>query len=211
MNAVDAVSGDALIHVACRSNDLDLLRIQLCSNPAIVNSIERVSGEALIHVACRKNKPEILLLLVAEYNADVNVMTLGDDDNISAARIAYDNRHIDCLKILADKNAQDSRELLAHVACRSNDLDLLRIQLSSDPAIINSIEPVSGEALIHVACRKNKPEILLLLVAEYNADVNVMTLGDDDNISAARIAYDNRHIDCLNILADKNAKDSREL
>ena len=119
-------------HVACKANDMELLRSQLSIYPAIVNAVNAVSGDALVQVACRDNKPEILLLLVAEYNADVNVMTQG---NISAAIIAYDKGYIDCLKILADKNAKDSRELLAYVACRSNDLDLLRIQLCSNPAI----------------------------------------------------------------------------
>ena len=98
-------------HVACKANDMELLRSQLSRNPPIVNAVDVVSGDALIHVACRENKPEILLLLVAEYNADVNVMTRG---NISAARIAYDKGYIDCLKILAEKNAIDSHHPTDH-------------------------------------------------------------------------------------------------
>jgi len=42
-----------------------------------------------------------------------------------------------------------------YVACKSNDIELLRVQLVSNPAVMNSVDPVSGDALVHVACRDN--------------------------------------------------------
>jgi ankyrin repeat protein len=186
-DAID--SRELLAHAACKSNDIGLLRVQLDHNATVVNAIDPVSGDALVHVACRSNRPEILSLLLREYGADANVMTR---DGKSAARIAYCNGYADCLKILADKDAIDSRELLAHAACKSNDIGLLRAQLDHDATVVNASDPVSGDALVHVACRSNRPEILSLLVREYGADANVMSR---DGKSAARIAYCNGYTD----------------
>jgi len=85
-----------------------------------------MSGDALVHVACRNNRPEMLSLLV-EYHADLDVTTRRNE---SAANLAYSSGYIGCLKVLADMNAKDSRELLANAACKANSKQLLRAQLS---------------------------------------------------------------------------------
>jgi ankyrin repeat protein len=201
-------SRELLVHEACKANDIELLRAQLSSYPAAVNAIDPMSRDTLVqdtlvHVACRDNRPEMLSVLV-EFNADLDVLTRGNE---SAARLAYSRGYIECLKLLAEANAKDSRELLAHAACKANDMDLLRAQLSRNPAVVNAIDPLSGDALVHVACRDNRPEMLSLLV-ECEADLEVLTRSKK---TASRLAYVEGCIDCLKLLAEANARGSREL
>ena len=100
-----------LAHVACKANDIELLRTQLCSNAFVVNAVDPISGDALVHVVCRDDRAEMLSLLLTEYNADASVLTR---DNKSAVTIAYERGHISCLRILAGQDVVGSRELLAH-------------------------------------------------------------------------------------------------
>ena len=60
---------------------------------------------ALIYGASMQDLLPVITLLL-EHGCNTDLVT---KDNISAARLAYSRGHIECLKLLAEANARDSR------------------------------------------------------------------------------------------------------
>ena len=209
-----------LLHRACESGNLNLIKILLKENAKIfdnsrdgenlkflsgnndlVNKVDD-KGHTLLHKACSKGYLDIVKLLIHN-GAEVNAVGNGADTPLHSA---CSWGRIDVVKLLIDNGAEvnavdNDGETPLHEACYRRNLEIVKL-LIDNGAAVNAIEN-DGEYPLHKACRIGNLDIVKLLI-EKNAEVNVVDNDGDTPLHYA--CSDNPNQDIVKLLIEKNAE-----
>ena len=195
-------SGQSLLHEACTSGNLPLVKI--LAGSTTVNSRDE-NGNTPLHLACNRKHLDIAKYLVEEAPTKTDPNIQNNSGNL-ALHIACEKYSITLAKLMSGfdtnvKNCAGNTPL--HVACklgaaqcvnylvkeRNCDVSVqnyqgeLPLHLAANTCSIKAVElvgqcevnsrTVSGDTPLHIACKKDNPKIVQHLVKTLKCDPNI--------------------------------------
>ena len=213
-------NGDLLLHIACRWEDVAIVRYLVCEQHCEVN-VQNNSGDSpLLIVCCNKVLGIVRFLLQQRCDTRVRnkrgqspqTIPLNENGDL-LLHIACRWGDVDIVRYLVceqqcDVNAQNKNgDSPLHTACYNKALDIIKFLLQQryntsirnkrgqSPQTIPLNE--NGELLLHIACRWGDVDIVRYLVCEQQCDVNAQNKNGD---SPLHIACYNKALDIIKFL-----------
>jgi len=174
---------------ACRSGDLDRIRLALTENVALTQ--RGAGGETLLHWAAEGGQTEIVNFLITEQGFDVNCP---DYENSTPLHWSVqEENHLDCTKFLIEKGAKinakdDLGETPLHMACFAGIVDSVSL-LAEKGADINAIDG-AGYTPLHAAILNSRKDCVLVLIGK-GAKCDIP---DKNGKTPKHLAYENQAV-----------------
>ena len=160
-------NGDAPIHIACKNNKLDILKILLGCQGCDPNH-QNAEGNTALHIVCgmgTSKKQQFLEVLIS--TPGINLTLVNKDDIAPGDVVDSDGNtllHIACAEGytavvgLLMKNGADvlkhngHGDAPIHIVCKNNKLDILKVLLGWSDCDPNH-QNAHGDTALHIVCR----------------------------------------------------------
>ena len=195
-------SGQSLLHEACMSGSLALVKILAVSATVHYRDI---NGNTPLHIACKNNFLKVATFLVEEFPTQIDPSIQNHNGNL-ALHIACGKRSLALTKLVSscDPNViNHAGNTPLHVACKQKAVQCVKylveergcdvsvqngngelpLHVAASTKSINAVKLVgycevnstteSGDTPLHIACRKGNPKIVQYLVKELNCDPDI--------------------------------------
>uniref|UniRef100_A0A1B6C1D9 Uncharacterized protein n=1 Tax=Clastoptera arizonana TaxID=38151 RepID=A0A1B6C1D9_9HEMI len=197
-------NGDALIHVACKVNNMNVINT-LLKYHADINCFDS-RGNTPLHIATENKNIEMMYLFL-KYGAKVNLKN--NFNGYTALNLAcknYDHTNPQtekCIKELLINNADVNIPAyygavpICHITSKHNSLHLLKILLEVG-ANVNATDD-NCRTPLHIACQKfgNTEVKYIQLLISYGADINCI-------VSIGKQAFTPLHFACSTTLSSRD-------
>ncbi|KAI3387547.1 hypothetical protein SNEBB_006262 [Seison nebaliae] len=164
--------GQSALHLATTAGNIDICRELLMKN-AFVNSKTK-SGLSPLHIAAKKGRQSIVRMLVEEFDAAIETVTLCKK---TVLHIAAQYGRFDTCKYLLSTNVNlltiDSNGATPlHLAAEQDHAEIIKLFLQYQPDLMEQ-QSVNGDSCIHIASRKGSIAVMNSLIhANHRAVIN---------------------------------------
>ena len=162
VEALDTSTGDSAALAACRSGNLEALKL-LHAHGANM----RAKDGGCLAAACMAGKLDLVEWLL-DRGAEVNAEVTRDGKKISSLSLAYIHGHVSIAQLLLKRGATLHPNLILNLPTAGS-LDILKL-LVANGADVNRVSKNDGRSPLHIACLQTRPDVVVWLL-EHGADV----------------------------------------
>uniref|UniRef100_A0A6C0EFM5 Uncharacterized protein n=1 Tax=viral metagenome TaxID=1070528 RepID=A0A6C0EFM5_9ZZZZ len=193
-------NGVSPFYLICNNNNIELVKLFLSVKNKINYNL-LYDGESPFYCACSNNNIDIVsLLLLSNKKIDYNLPY----NDITPFYVVCELEYYEIIKLLLSTNKQinynslcDDGKTAFYMACEQEKFEIVNLLLSTNKTI-NYDLPYKGKTAFYMACELGKYKIIKLILMYNRSDINYNFLYN--NISPLEIAYQNKHINIVNLL-----------